>query len=379
MAVPDAMTKTASNTGPAAPKSRKSGLFSALRQTGGVQRGMLLTGGAITGFFVLVAILAPWISPYGFNDVTNAAGKRFPRLSAPSASHWFGTTNGQGADVLSQVIYGSRTALMVVVLAVVMSLLIGVPLGLYSGYRSGWVDRVLVLITDALFAFPSLLLAIVVSIALVGGSSGEGGGILAASISITVIYIPQYFRVVRNATISAKQEPYIEAARAVGASPWTIMRRYLFGNVVQSVPIIATVNAADAILTLAGLGFLGFGIEPSSAAEWGYQLNKAQSDFASDIWWTAVFPGLAIVLLVLGLSLIGESLNDVLNPLLRARRLSQVVMPGRMRRQRVTTLVPEALPRDDSADAYDGTEQLAESVDGSMDKPYGQGTIGGTR
>ena len=313
------------------PKSKKSGFIAALRQTGGVQRGMLVTGAVITLVFVILAIFAPWIAPYNFNDVTNSAGVRFPRLAAPSAAHWFGTTNGQGQDVLSQVIYGARTALMVVVLAVLMSLIVGVPLGLYSGYRGGWVDRVLVLITDALFAFPSLLLAIVVSIALVGGSSGEGGGILAASISITVIYIPQYFRVVRNATISAKQEPYIEAARAVGASPATIMRRYLFGNVVQSVPIIATVNAADSILTLAGLGFLGFGIEPSSAAEWGYQLNKARSDFASDIWWTAVFPGLAIVLLVLGLSLIGESLNDVLNPLLRARRLTQVIMPSRGR------------------------------------------------
>ncbi len=312
---------------PVRSRRRGAGLLTALRQTGGVQRGMLISGAVITGFFVLLAVLAPWISPYGFNDVAGADGIRFRKLAKPGAAHWFGTTNGQGADVLSQVIYGSRTAIEVVVLAVVMSLLIGVPFGLYSGYRGGWVDRVLVLITDALFAFPSLLLAIVVSIALVGGTSGEGGGILAASISITVIYIPQYFRVVRNATISAKQEPYVEAARAVGASPWAIMSRYLFGNVIQSVPIIATVNAADAILTLAGLGFLGFGIEPSAAAEWGYQLNKARSDFSSHIWWTAVFPGLAIVLLVLGISLIGESLNDVLNPLLRARRLSQVVMP----------------------------------------------------
>lgn len=308
---------------------RRSGIFGLLRQTGGVQRGMLVTGAGITVLFILLAIFAPLISPYNFDAVTNAAGERFQPLSSPSGSHWFGTTNGQGQDVLSQVIYGSRTALEVVVLAVVLALVVGVPLGLYSGYRGGWVDRVLVLITDALFSFPSLLLAIVVSIALVGGNSSEGGGILAAAISITVIYIPQYFRVVRNATISAKQEPYVEAARAIGASPWTIMRRYLFGNVVQSVPIIATVNAADAILTLAGLGFLGFGIEPSQAAEWGYQLNKARSDFASGIWWTAFFPGLAIVLLVLGLSLIGESLNDVLNPLLRARRLAQVIIPGR--------------------------------------------------
>ena len=147
-------------------------------------------------------------------------GHRFPDLAPPSSAHWFGTTSGQGQDVFSRVVYGARTALEVVVLAVAFSLLVGVPLGLWSGYRGGWVDRVLVLITDALFAFPSLLLAIVVSIALVGGNSGAGGGVLAAAISITVIYMPQYFRVVRNATISAKQEPYVEAARAIGASPF---------------------------------------------------------------------------------------------------------------------------------------------------------------
>ncbi len=359
-----------------APTRQSRGLFAAMRQTGGVQRAMLLTGAVITFIFLILALFAPWISPYGFDDVTNSAGVRFIPLQAPSAAHWFGTTSGEGFDVLSQVIYGARTELVVVVLAVALSLFIGVPLGLYSGYRGGWVDRVFVLITDALFAFPSLLLAIVVSIAFESGSSSASGGILAAAVSITVVYVPQYFRVVRNATITAKQEPYVEAARAVGASPWGIMRRYLFGNVVQSVPIIATVNAADAILTLAGLGFLGFGIEPSSAAEWGNQLNKAQSDFASDIWWTAVFPGMAIVLLVLGISLIGESLNDVLNPLLRARRLSQVIMPGHIGRKRETALVPTAIADDDAADDVFG---FIDMTDEAIERPFGDGTIGDTR
>jgi peptide/nickel transport system permease protein len=273
-------------------------------------------------------VLAPWLAPYGFND-NSAAGVSFPTQAPPSAEHWFGTTTGYGADVLSQVIYGSRTALEVVILSVVLAVIVGVPLGLISGYVGGWLDRVLVLITDALFAFPSLLLALVVSIAVVGGSSSAGGGILAAAVSITVVYIPQYFRVVRNATVSVRERPFVEAARALGAKPGAVMRRYVFGNVVQSVPIIATINGADAILTLAGLGFLGFGIEPSSAAEWGYQLNKALPDMASGIWWTAIFPGTAIVLLVLGLSLIGESLNDVVDPLLRSKRLKNVILPSR--------------------------------------------------
>src|SRR5699024_4243774 len=139
------------------------------------------------------------LSPYGFN-VNSADGVSFPVKAPPSADHWFGTTTAGGVDVLSQVIYGSRTALEVVILSVILAIIVGVPLGLISGYIGGWLDRVLVLITDALFAFPSLLLAIVVSIAVVGGKSSEGGGILAAAVSITVVYIPQYFRVVRNAT-----------------------------------------------------------------------------------------------------------------------------------------------------------------------------------
>jgi peptide/nickel transport system permease protein len=303
--------------------------WTTLRQAGGVQMGMLGTGAFIVLLFTVLAVLAPWIAPYDFN-ADSANGTSFPTQAPPSAAHWFGTTTGFGADVLSQVVYGSRTALEVVLLSVVLAIIVGVPLGLISGYVGGWLDRVLVLITDALFAFPSLLLALVVSIAVVGGSSSAGGGILAAAVSITVVYIPQYFRVVRNATVSVRERPFVEAARALGAKPGAVMRRYVFGNVVQSVPIIATINGADAILTLAGLGFLGFGIEPSSAAEWGYQLNKALPDMASGIWWTAIFPGTAIVLLVLGLSLIGESLNDVVDPLLRSKRLKNVILPARL-------------------------------------------------
>ena len=108
------------------------------------------------------------------------------------------------------------------------------------------------------------------------------------------------------------------------------MTRYVFGNVVQTVPVIATLNAGDAILTLAGLGFLGFGIDPSQGAEWGYELNLALSDTASGIWWTGLYPGLAIVLLVVGVTLVGESLNDVLNPLLRTTKLRQVILPSRL-------------------------------------------------
>ncbi|MEH3034164.1 MAG: dipeptide ABC transporter ATP-binding protein [Aeromicrobium erythreum] len=288
-----------------------------VRQSHGLQRFMLVLGFVIIALFLVVAVLAPWIAPYGFNQ-DRANGVVFGAQQAPSASHWLGTTVG-GTDVLSRIIYGTRTAVEVIVLAVILSGVVGVPLGLVSGFVGGALDRVLVLVMDALYAFPSLLLAIVVSIVLSGGSSGALGGILSAAISITVIFVPQYFRVVRNATLAVKVEPYVDAARVVGVRTPRILARHIYSNVSQTLPVIATLNASEAILTLAGLGFLGFGIEPSAAAEWGYDLNKALPDATNGIWWTGLFPGLAIVLIVLGVTLVGESLNDILNPLLRTR------------------------------------------------------------
>jgi ABC-type dipeptide/oligopeptide/nickel transport system permease subunit len=288
-----------------------------IRSTHGLQRAMLLSGLVVIVVFVVVAVFAPLIAPYGFN-ADRANGVIFGTQQPPSAAHWFGTTVG-GQDVLSRVIFGARTALTVIVLAVAISLTVGAPLGVISGYVGGKVDRVLVLVTDALYAFPSLLLAIVVSIMITGGRSTPIGGIIAAALSITVVFVPQYFRVVRNQTVSVKHEPFVDAARITGAKPGRIMFRHVLPNVSQTIPVLATLNASEAILTLAGLGFLGFGIEPSAAAEWGYDLNKALSDATNGIWWTGVYPGLAIVIVVAGVTLVGESLNDILNPMLRTR------------------------------------------------------------
>jgi peptide/nickel transport system permease protein len=201
-----------------------------------------------------------------------------------------------------------------------------VPLGLISGYVGGKLDRFLVLINDALFAFPYLLLAIVIAFLL---SDKLGQGIVTAALAITVVYSPQYFRVVRNHVISVREENYVEAARALGAPRRTIIRRYVLSNVIQNVPAIATLNAADAILTLAALGFLGYGIQPTDGAEWGYDLNRAIDDAGAGIWWTGLFPGLAIVLLVTGFTLVGEGLNDVLNPLTRRRPTNKPEIPQR--------------------------------------------------
>jgi peptide/nickel transport system permease protein len=289
-----------------------------VRQSVGLQRGMLVTGLVIVGLFLLVALFAPLIAPYSFSTLSDESGN-FGAQQPPSAAHLLGTTTG-GYDVLSRVIWGSQTALLVIIVAVILSIFAGVALGLVSGYLGGWLDRVLVVVCDAIYAFPSLLLAIVMSIVISGGQSKLYGGILAAAISITVVFIPQYFRVIRAETVRIKSEAFVESAKVIGAGSGRIMVRHILRNATRTLPLIFTLNASEAILTLAGLGFLGFGIEPTSAAEWGYDLNKSISDVTSGIWWTSVFPGVAIVLVVLGMTLVGESLNDLADPRLRTRR-----------------------------------------------------------
>jgi peptide/nickel transport system permease protein len=299
-----------------------SSLLSPFRNTSGLARWILVAGLLITAAFVVMAIFAPWIAPYGFaQDSVN--GAKLPKMAPPSSSHWLGT-NDQFFDILSRVIWGARTEIVVVLLSVLLAVVIGMPLGLVSGFVGGWIDRLLVFVMDALYAFPSLLLAIVFAFLLRGPL---GGGTVAAALSLTAIYIPQYFRVVRSTTVSAREATYVEAARAIGAKNGTIMGRYLFGNVIQSVPVIGTLNAADAISTLAALGFIGLGIQPTDASEWGYDLSRALDDAQSGIWWTTLFPGLAIVLLVTGLTLVGEGLNETVNPTLRKRRIRKVQMP----------------------------------------------------
>jgi peptide/nickel transport system permease protein len=279
---------------------------------------MLVAGLVLTAIFVLAAIFAPLIAPYGYGQLRDSAGS-FGAQHPPGGKHLLGTTVG-GFDVFSRVVWGARTALFVIVVAVAISIVLGVLLGLVSGYFGGWLDRVLVVIADAIYAFPSLLLAIVMAIVISGGQSNLIGGIFAAAISITVVYVPQYFRVIRAETVRIKAEAFVESARVIGARHWRIMVRHVLRNATRTLPLILTLNASEAILTLAGLGFLGFGIQPTSAAEWGYDLNRSISDVSAGIWWTSVWPGLAIVLTVLGMTLVGESLNDLADPRLRTRR-----------------------------------------------------------
>ena len=320
---------------------RKLPIVRQVRQSVGLQRGMLVAGLILTGIFLLTALFAPLLAPYGFSQLRDDAGT-FGAQVPPGGAHILGTTVG-GYDVLSRVIWGSRTAVLVIVVAVALSIFAGVLLGLVSGYLGSWIDRVLVVISDAVYAFPTLLLAIVAAIAI-------SGGVFAAAVSITVVYIPQYFRVIRAETVRIKSEAYVESAKVIGSSTPRIMFRHVFRNATRTLPLIFTLNSSEAILTLAGLGFLGFGIEPSAAAEWGYDLNKSISDVTSGIWWTSLFPGLAIVLVVLGITLVGESLNDLADPRLRTRRRADQSAPV------LETAALSTVDADDDANPIDPLE-----------------------
>ena len=227
-----------------------------------------------------------------------------PILSAPSLAHWCGTDR-LGRDVCVRTLAASGVALQVVFVAVSLSVLVGIPLGLLSGYIGGFLDRILVLVMDTLYTIPVLLLAVVMAFLF-------GRGLLNASIALCVVYIPQYFRLVRNQTSQVKSELYIEAAISMGASPLWVIRKYLMKNVLTSVPVVLTLNSADAALVLGGLGFLGLGL-PENVPEWGSDLNMALVALPTGIWWTAIYPGLAMFVLVLGLSFIGEGLEKFIS------------------------------------------------------------------
>lgn len=270
---------------------------------------LLGVGLVLTIIFILIALFSPLLQAIGLIQDPTDILSNYP-LQPPSSAHWFGT-NVRGYDVFSRTLFGARAALSVVFLATGLSLVIGVPLGLISGYLGGKIDRVLLFLMDTLYTLPGLLLSVALAFVL-------GRGILNVAIAVSIAYIPQYFRVVRNQTASVKNELFIEAARAIGATPGRILSKYLFFNVVQSVPVIFTLNAADAILVLGGLGFLGLGL-PEEVPEWGHDLKEALADLSTGIWWTTLFPGLAMTTMVVGLSLLGEGLSEILNPLSRKR------------------------------------------------------------
>ncbi|MBS7611465.1 ABC transporter permease [Candidatus Bathyarchaeota archaeon] len=270
----------------------------------GVKYYFTFIGFAIVLSFVLMALLASFISPY--NPVKRAGAP----LESPSFKFPMGT-DGLGRDILSRIIHGTRIVLRITLLSMTLSFLIGVPIGLLSGYLGGKLDSVISLFMDSLYAFPGLVLAIALAVML-------GPGEISMGMSLTVVYIPTYFRMVRGEALSVKENLFVEAAKAIGAKDRTVMFKYILPNIIPSLPIILSLNAADAVLTAAALSFIGLGIT-APTPDWGFDLRMGYPYLTSKIWWPSTFPGLMIVFLTLGFSLFGEGLTEILNPRLVRR------------------------------------------------------------
>ncbi|OJU49124.1 MAG: D-ala-D-ala transporter subunit [Mesorhizobium sp. 61-13] len=260
---------------------------------------------AMVGLFIIVALivvaaLADVLAPYSptIGDLKNA------RLLPPSAQHWFGTDD-LGRDILSRIIHGSRWTLFVVVLVAIIAAPIGLLVGTVAGYAGGWIDAVLMRITDIFLAFPKLVLALAFVAAL-------GPGIENAVLAIAVTSWPPYARIARAETLTVRNSDYIKAVQLMGASPLRIVLRHIMPMCISSLIVRVTLDMAGIILTAAGLGFLGLGAQPP-LPEWGAMIASGRR-FILDQWWVAGAPGFAILIVSLGFNLLGDGLRDALDP-----------------------------------------------------------------
>ncbi len=254
---------------------------------------------AILAVVLFMAIAGEAIAPYGANEINV-----MNQLQPPSAEHFFGTDE-LGRDVFSRVIIAARVSVEVSLVSVTLALLMGVTIGLTSGYFGKWVDVVGMRSMDVIFSFPVVLLALAIVAML-------GPGVVPAMIAIGVVYTPYFARITRASVLSVREETYIRAARSIGASDVRIVRLHVLPNVMAPIIVQTSLSLAFAILTEAALSFLGLGVQPPQPS-WGRMLFDGRG-FLSEAWWMAVFPGLAIFLTVLALNLIGDALRDALDP-----------------------------------------------------------------
>jgi peptide/nickel transport system permease protein len=264
----------------------------------------------IAGIIIIAAIVAMTVFPRVFTRYSPNDQEAGTQLAAPSREHLMGTDN-LSRDMWARVVYGAQTILGVAIAAALLSAIIGIPLGLLSGFAGGVFDRILSLVMDSVYSFPGLILAIAFAAML-------GPGVINITLAVAVVYIPTYFRLVRGQTLSIKEEVYVEAARAIGARRGTILSRYIFPNVIATVVVIFSLNIADAIMTEAALSYIGLGL-PAGIPDWGMDLSMGKKFLPSGVWWMITFPGLMIMLLALGFTMLGEGLAEILNPRLLER------------------------------------------------------------
>lgn len=262
-----------------------------------------MVGLGIVVFFIILAIIGPYIAPQGTDDQNLSI-----RLQAPSSEFWFGTDD-LGRDVLSRILHGAQLSLTVGLTAVLMSAVVGSFLGIIAGYYGRWIDTIISRIFDIMLAFPSILLAIAI-VSILGPSLRN------ALIAIAIINIPNFGRLIRSRVLSIKEEEYIHAAKAIGMKNSRILWRHILPNSMTPIIVQGTLAIATAIIEAAALGFLGLGAE-QSVPEWGKMLADSRM-FLLNAPWAMIFPGLAIMLTVIGFNLLGDGLRDALDPKMKS-------------------------------------------------------------
>ena len=252
--------------------------------------------------FILIAIFAPIVAPHPEQGQgrTNASDTMHP----PSAKYLLGADR-LGRDVLSRIIYGARPALVVPIGVVLFAVLIGAPLGALAGYKGGWVDEIIMRITDLFLAFPSLLLAMAIAASI-------GRGLDKAAIALVISWWPWYTRIARGAAVSLKGQYFVEAAQAIGVRDSVIIFRHILPNTLSPILVQATVDLGTVILAMGGLAFIGLGTQPPSP-DWGLMISEGRT-FILDQWWIATFPGITIFIVVLAFNLLGDTLRDIFDP-----------------------------------------------------------------
>jgi peptide/nickel transport system permease protein len=258
-----------------------------------------LAGTLFMTIIVAAAVLAPYIATHDPNDQ-----ELLTRLDSPSSAHWFGTDE-LGRDEFSRLVFGARISLFIGLLGTFGGVVIGTTLGMLSGYFGGWTDTTTMRVVDIMYAFPGILLAILIVAVM-------GPGLFNLIVALTIWGTPTLSRIVRSSVLSLKSQEFVEAARTIGASRTRIMTRHLLPNSLAPIIVYATLGVAGSLLTAAGLGFLGLGVQPPTA-EWGAMLSVGRG-YLREAPHIMVFPGLLIFLTVISLNLIGDALRDALDP-----------------------------------------------------------------
>jgi|YNPNPStandDraft_1061719.scaffolds.fasta_scaffold24023_2 peptide/nickel transport system permease protein len=261
-------------------------------------------GMAIMLLFIFLGVVVPFVDPYNPRIDSDLVS----RLKPPSAQHWFGTDD-QGRDLFRRVMHGANISLRVGIAAVALSLVLGSAIGLIAGFFGGLTDNLAMRAMDIMLSFPATLLAI-------GIVATRGPGLDNTMLAIGVVNIPRYARLVRSTTLSIKEQDYVMAAHSIGVKPQRIIWRHIFPNSLSPIIVQSTLSIATAIIEAAALGFLGLGAQPPTP-EWGAMLSDGYKYLTVGAWWVLLFPGLAIMLTVLGFNLLGDGLRDALDPRLR--------------------------------------------------------------